>query len=105
MDYPVLLRASKVRDSATDYFIGNPHARNGLVARVYSSPNATRLFATAPDLKAALEAILRVEVGADDDDRTRSEALAEIRGIAAEALDLLYNPTDSNQLPRKKRVG
>lgn len=104
MDYPVLLRASKVRDSATDYFIGNPHGRGNPVARVYDNPDAARLFAAAPDLRAALETVQRVEVSDEGDFRTSAEALAEVRAIAAEALELLFHPEDSKQLPWKRQA-
>lgn len=105
MDYPVLLRASKARDSATDYLIGNPHAREGLVARVYADLNAARLSAVSPNLKAALEAILRVDVSDQSDFRACAEALIEVRAIAAEALAPLYDATSPNPLPRKMLVG
>ena len=98
MDYPSQLRVSRVRDSSTDFFIGDPHAHDGLVARVYNKPDAAMLLAAAPDLKAALEAIFRVEVGGQGDFATCAEALAEVRSIAADALSPLHNPADSNEL-------
>jgi hypothetical protein len=89
MRYPVSLITTSVAHAKNDLFIGDPHSRKGLVARVYENPLAARLMASAPDLKYALEAILRVQVDSQGDFPTIEHALTEIRSIAADALEPL----------------
>lgn len=88
MRYPVTLWTAQNTNCVTELFIVDPNNRKGHVATVYDNPAAAQLMAHAPDLKYALEAILRVHIDPLDGIRTIDDMFEEIRAIATEAVEI-----------------
>lgn len=86
LGYPCILRVTANRFTPDELFIVNPQGNQGHVATVYSAPEAARLFASSPDLAAALAAILRVKVDPSGDFPSIEEAFEEVQSIARDAL-------------------
>ncbi len=89
MRYPITLRATPSAFSKDDILIADPNSSVGLVAVVHSNEPAAKLFANSPELKFALEAILRVRYGRDEEYASAEAAFEEIRSIAEDALSPL----------------
>jgi hypothetical protein len=89
MNYPVTLRATPSSFSSDDVLIGDPNSSIGLVAVVRNKEPAVKLFVNSPEMKFALEAILRVTYGCGEMFASIEAAFEEVRSIAEDALSPL----------------